>query len=201
MKRVKALNGYTIYMITARDEKRGIGTEGEYNIYFSSDIRDYGVEYSTPEYDGIDSLDIALELCGDNTAIIKEALEAEYTAVSYEDIEEEKKRRAELTGKTITINGVDFENITAPKQRAGIIDDINSTYLSSLFDIYNRPSNTKIDIFHEWSTWFEDIDAGAGRFGCLRGSSNTFSIGAVTSYAGRELYFYITKDHNRVVVV
>ena len=199
MKRIKAINGYTIYMLTARDEKHGNGTEGEYNIYFSSDIRDFGVEYSTPEYDGIDSLDVALELCGDNTAMIKEALETEYTAVSYDDIEEEKQRREELSGKTITINGVEFENITAPKQRAAIVDDIDRTSLVSIFDIYNRPSNTKIDIFNEWENFFDDISS--ARFGCLRGSSNTFSYGAVASYAGRELYFYITKDHNRVVVV
>lgn len=92
MKRIKAINGYTIYQMTARDEKQGNGIEGEYAIYFSSDVRDYGVTYSTPEYDGIETLEIAESLISDTESIAyaqtKEALEEQYTAVTFEDIVE-----------------------------------------------------------------------------------------------------------------
>lgn len=91
MKRIKAMNGYTIMQVTARDEKQGNGTAGEYSIFFSSDIRDYGVSNSTPEWDGIDSLEVALELVGAEDAhryaIAKELCEQESTAVTFEDIE------------------------------------------------------------------------------------------------------------------
>ena len=92
MKRIKAINGYTIMEVTARDEKQGNGTAGEYAIFFSSDIRDYGVAYSTPEYDGIGSLDEAEAICNskDNVTYAKARTicEQESTAVTYEDIEQ-----------------------------------------------------------------------------------------------------------------
>lgn len=94
MKRIKAMNGYTIYEVTARDEKQGNGTAGEYAIFFSSDIRDYGVAYSTPEYEGIDTLEQAVELIeGEgNYAKARELCERESTAVTFEDIEEMQER-------------------------------------------------------------------------------------------------------------
>lgn len=97
MKRIKAINGYTIYEVTARDEKQGNGTAGEFSIYFSSDVREYGVAYSTPDYDGIDSLKVALELISDPAAVefaeVKEELEQESTAVTYDMIEERLQER------------------------------------------------------------------------------------------------------------
>lgn len=110
MKRIKAMNGYTIYEVTARDEKQGNGTAGEYAVFFSSDIRDYGVAYSTPEWDGIDSLDVAMELISDPEAVevaeVKEELEQESTAVSFEDIEERiaERKQEERTKVTVTYN-------------------------------------------------------------------------------------------------
>lgn len=47
MKKIKALNGYTIYQATKRDENKYNVTEGYFYIYFSSDIRDYGLTNSS----------------------------------------------------------------------------------------------------------------------------------------------------------
>lgn len=92
MKRIKAMNGYTIYQMTARDEKNGDGIEGEYAVFFSSDVREYGVKYSTPEWDGIDSLQEAEWLCNDRENVTyakaRALCEAESTCFSYEDVEE-----------------------------------------------------------------------------------------------------------------
>lgn len=84
MKRIKALNGYTIYQTTSRDKEY---TPGEYVVYCSSDVREFGREYSYPEYEGIDSLEIAEELCvNDQFARAKEIVERTTTAATYEEI-------------------------------------------------------------------------------------------------------------------
>lgn len=100
MKRIKALHGYTIYEATQRDKQRDASLTYDYYIYFSSDIRDYGLTYSYAEYE-TDSLEDAEAFClGDEDfAIIREELEQEQTLVSYEDIEAEQKRRAKAKAK------------------------------------------------------------------------------------------------------
>lgn len=71
MKRIKSVNGYTIYQaITARDEENYKCSIGNYNIYITQDIRDYGLACSYPEYDDIDSMATCLELAnGSNYAV------------------------------------------------------------------------------------------------------------------------------------
>ena len=92
MKRVKALNGYTIYLANERDEKKYTGIEaGNYYIYFSSDVRDYGIAYSYPEFE-CSCLEEAIENCGGNYAIAKEICESDHTCVTFEEIEEVEKK-------------------------------------------------------------------------------------------------------------
>ena len=84
MKRIKAVNGYTIMQATERDKER---TPGEYYIYFSSDLRDFGLAYSEPEFE-VSNLQEALDFCnGSNYAKAKEILESKYTCVCFDDIE------------------------------------------------------------------------------------------------------------------
>lgn len=86
MKRIKALNGYTIMKATERDEARYNVTAGRYYIYFSSDLRDYGLSNSDPDWEE-DSLEIALEWCtSNNYATAKEIVEAITTAATFEEI-------------------------------------------------------------------------------------------------------------------
>lgn len=93
MKRIKSINGYSIYQaVTKRDEENYNCQIGNYNIYFSSDIRDYGLSYSDPNWDDIDSLEIAMELCDDNYARAKEIAEAASTCVTFEEIEEIERK-------------------------------------------------------------------------------------------------------------
>lgn len=87
MKRIKSMNGYTIMQATDRDESRHGYTSGSYYIFCSSDLRDYGVAYSLPEYDDIDSLAVAEELClGSNYARAKAIVERETTCATYDEI-------------------------------------------------------------------------------------------------------------------
>lgn len=87
MKRIKSINGYTIYQATARDAARDNVEAGYFYLYFSSDIRDYGRAYSYVEYEA-GSLEEAEALAtGTNYAIAREYVEANSTAASYEDVE------------------------------------------------------------------------------------------------------------------
>ena len=92
MKRIKAVNGYTIYQATARDVEKYNVTADTYYIYFSSDIRDYGLAYSDPDWEA-DTLENAIEFCdASNYAIAKEIVEARTTAASFEEIVEVEKQ-------------------------------------------------------------------------------------------------------------
>lgn len=89
MKRIKAMNGYTIYLANERDEKKNPQYHsGEYYIFFSSDIRDYGLTYSDFEYE-VETLEIAEGLCmGSNYAVARELVEDTTTAASYAEVAE-----------------------------------------------------------------------------------------------------------------
>ena len=66
MKRIEAMNGYTIYQMTKRDINNEFynATEGNYCIYLSSDIREYGRTNSTPEFEDIETIEECHEICG-----------------------------------------------------------------------------------------------------------------------------------------
>ena len=89
MKRIKAMNGYTIYLANERDEKKNPQYHsGEYYIFFSSDIRDFGLTYSDFEYE-VETLEIAEDLCmGSNYAVARELVEETTTAASYAEVAE-----------------------------------------------------------------------------------------------------------------
>ena len=91
MKKIKALNGYTIYEATKRDENKYNVEEGYFYIYFSSDIRDYGISNSEWDFEA-GSIKEAEAICnGSNYARAKEIVEATTTAATYEEIEEVEK--------------------------------------------------------------------------------------------------------------
>jgi hypothetical protein len=91
MKRIEALNGYTIMQATARDVNKYNVEEGMFYIYFSSDLRDYGLAFSYADWE-CDSLEVAREWCsGTNFALAREIVEASTTAASFEEIERVEK--------------------------------------------------------------------------------------------------------------
>ena len=75
MKKIKAINGYTIYEATKKDENKYNVEEGYFYIYFSSDIRDYGISNSEWDWEA-GSIEEATEWAtGSNYAIAKEIVE------------------------------------------------------------------------------------------------------------------------------
>lgn len=88
MKRIKSINGYTIYQATTQRDADNYNCEiGSYNIYLSSDIRDFGLTNSYPEYDNIDSLTAALNICCDSRFAIACALADELSDSTIQDMD------------------------------------------------------------------------------------------------------------------
>lgn len=86
MKRIKGINGYTIFQAGPRDvSKRGF-TAGSFYVYFSSDVRDFGLLNSTPEFEDCGSIEEAEAHCTGNFAIAKEIVEGRTTAAGMEEI-------------------------------------------------------------------------------------------------------------------
>lgn len=86
MKRIKAMNGYTIAQATKRDEPRY--TAGEYAVFFSADVRDYGFSNSYPEFDGLGSIAEAVEnIAGSNYGRAVEIVSRRYTCVDWDEVE------------------------------------------------------------------------------------------------------------------
>ena len=115
MKRIKSINGYTIYQATARDVTRHNVEEGYFYLYFSSDIRAYGLAYSYIEMEA-GSLEEAEALAtGSNYAAAREYVEASTTAATYEEIEEIEKQLD---------NGLTIDEIEAAAEEAEEAEEI-----------------------------------------------------------------------------
>ena len=92
MNRIKSLNGYTIFQAGPRDVKKHGFTEGGFYVYFTSDVRDFGIANSSPEFEDCGSIEEAAANCEGNFAIAKEIVESRTTAASMTEILEVEKR-------------------------------------------------------------------------------------------------------------
>jgi len=88
MKRIKTVNGYAIYQaVTQRDADNYGCNIGSYNLYLASDIKDYGLAYSYPNWDDIDSLATAIELANGSNYAIASALAEEFSESTVQDMD------------------------------------------------------------------------------------------------------------------
>jgi len=86
LKKIKNMNGYAIYQAGARDVTKYGYEDGGFYVYFASDVRDFGLTNSTPEFEGCGSLEEAETNCIGNFARAKEIVEERTTAASMEEI-------------------------------------------------------------------------------------------------------------------
>lgn len=88
-KRIKAINGYTIYQLTERDVNNEFynAEPGNYVIYLSADIREYGRTNSTPEFEDIETLNECFEICDGVTATAYEICDLSENENTIENIE------------------------------------------------------------------------------------------------------------------
>lgn len=88
MRKVKQVNGYAIYAATTQRDADHYGCNiGSYNVYLSSDIRDFGLTNSYPEYEDIDSLTEALNICRASKYAIACAMADELTNATVQDMD------------------------------------------------------------------------------------------------------------------
>lgn len=88
MKRIKNVNGFAIYQAVSKRDAENYGCEiGNYNLYLATDIRDYGLSCSYPEFDDVDSLAVAMELANGSNFAVAEALADELSDSTIQDMD------------------------------------------------------------------------------------------------------------------
>lgn len=88
MKRIRQINGYIIYQAqNARDYENHNCRTGNYNIYLASDVRDYGITYSTPEWEDEDSLSVVIARCNGSRYAVACALAEELSGSTAQDMD------------------------------------------------------------------------------------------------------------------
>ena len=134
MKKIKAVNGYTIFEATARDEKKYNVTEGAFYLYFSSDVRDFGLSNSEWDWEAGSIAEAEDFATGSNYAAAKEIVEECTTAATFEEIEAVEKtldRGEDLIFAEYlkTVGDVDTELIIAGcEMPASFVWDINNCF-------------------------------------------------------------------------
>lgn len=119
MKKIKNLNCYAIYQAGARDVKKYGFEDGSFYVYFASDVRDFGLTNSTPEFEGCGSLEEAEANCTGNFARAKEIVEERTTAASMEEI---------LEAEAMLDAGVDPDDIDELTEQETVADVIASKF-------------------------------------------------------------------------
>lgn len=88
MKKIRQINGFTIYQATSpRDEENHNCHTGNYNVYLSSDIRDFGLSYSTPAWEDEDSLSVVIARCNGSKYAVACALAEEISGSTAQDMD------------------------------------------------------------------------------------------------------------------
>lgn len=91
-----------------------------------------------------------------------------------------------------------------------IIDRFESPYkvYRSIYDAYKRPSHAKVKAWETWQEWYRTLPAELGghdveKYGMFVSSrcTSNFTISAKLTKGERLIYLFITKDHNKAVIV
>lgn len=151
MKRIKSINGYTIYEATTQRDADSYNCEiGNYNIYLSSDIRDFGLTNSYPEYDDVDSLSAAIAMCSGSRYAVACALAEEISGSTAQDMDLvlEIERRLEA--------GESLQEVAASFDVYDDADDVRT-----VVELELEPEDADDDIDDELCGDLEDVFAAA----------------------------------------
>lgn len=162
MKRIKSVNGYTIYQATQRDENNDPSLTADYfYLYFSSDIRAYGRAYSYIEYEA-GSLEEAVSLAtGSNYAAAREYVEANTTAADYEEIEAVEK---------MLDSGLTVDDIAAAEEEAAENDGESVQAIRKDILYYVHVFSSEYEYFHGPYFSMDAADAGARNYASNTGA-------------------------------
>lgn len=144
MKRIKAINGYTIYQATARDESKYDVCEGYFYLYFSSDIRDYGLTNCDWDMETGTIEQAEAFAASTNYAVAKEIVEETTTAASFEEI-------AEVEAKLD--NGMSREDIESEDEEDEEDEALNQ-----------KMGERKVMSLYDFLLFFDEDDNGQHRY-------------------------------------
>jgi len=102
--------------------------------------------------------------------------------------------------RTIEINNVTFE-LTVPRKEVSAIEREKWDGMNAIFECYDRPSIYKQQIWNDWYLWsIKTIGVRSfyiSGYNCMR-----FTIsGLYEDENGNKYNLYITRDHNRAILV
>lgn len=154
MKRIKAVNGYTIYQASARDVSKYNVEEGYFYLYFSSDIRDYGLSNCDWDWEAGSIEEAEAFATGTNYAVAKEIVEETTTAASFEEIlEVEAKLDNGISREEIEEESDEEPTPIEAKIRNAIeFCTRMETRYSTYRDMENDAANLFSDTFEEYMT-------------------------------------------------
>jgi hypothetical protein len=109
MKKIKAINGYTIYQATSKDVSKYNVEEDYFYLYFSSDVRDYGLGNCDWDWEAGSIEEAEAFATGTNYAIAKEIVEQTTTAASFEEIQEVEAQLDQMTVKNLISQEIDID--------------------------------------------------------------------------------------------
>ena len=162
MKKIKTVNGYAIYQaVSERDAENYRCAVGSYNLYLATDVRDYGLANSSPEYEDIDSLANALELANGSNHAIAEALAEELGGSTCIDMDLvlEIERRLDA--------GEDQEAIREALEPCVLDEDDGGEYAVSAYHVgigeYGNLGTVEAE--SEEAAWLKGYALAAGRIG------------------------------------
>lgn len=93
--------------------------------------------------------------------------------------------------KTMEINGEVFEFANLSKRYAGYVD------LRDIYDVYGRPSITKVDIYNDWTIYTWQI--GATTPSVQTFNTFQFTLAFFATVNGEEYFFFITPNRNYIM--
>lgn len=106
-----------------------------------------------------------------------------------------------MSKKTTEYCGETFEVITSNMYPVAPITGYN---YDEIYEVYDRPSSTKVDIWHYWCRWCDEMIKAGYKCGIqISGRScNFFSItGSIRKDETNEVYdIWITHRHNRLYI-
>ena len=109
--------------------------------------------------------------------------------------------------RTLTIYGVDFEVIKPKKSNISTFDRLfTMSDCRTLHDCYAKPSQSKLNIWAWWRSWFAQVlgfngisfkqFCGVSSYNCF-----FFTLHGLLTYNGEDYIVYITHAHNRLIKV
>lgn len=113
-----------------------------------------------------------------------------------------EKEKTNMRKGKVTINGVEFELFKAYAGASVEFDGCGADY-DEIKSVYGRPSEFKIDIWHEWCEWCYDLNKNGMTCELWIDSHScfSFSIRGRVQYNGHVYKLWITRDHNRAYII